>query len=90
MSDDTAPSINYLVPDKVPRNWEGTLVLHDAGFDEDGFPLIDAAAPGFVVNCPSLVSVAIKKETTSVAGKKIVEFHAGSGAISNQIEWSVY
>ena len=79
------PYINYLVPAKTTVDWEGTIELHGSDFDREGFPQIDGATPAFVFKHAGLVAVTVTKSVTGAAGKKMVEFHCGSGDLSNKI-----
>jgi hypothetical protein len=83
------PSISFLNPDTVNRDWEGTVEIHGSNFDSGSFAFFDGMNPKTIYKSDSLLEVEVKKDITGTTGTKKVKVHTGSGSLSNEVDFVV-
>lgn len=83
------PSISFLEPNTVKRDWEGTVEIHGSNFDRGSFALFDGVVPKTIYKSDSLLEAEVKKNITGSAGTKKVKVHTGAGSLSNEVDFVV-
>lgn len=83
------PSISFLNPDTVKRDWEGTVEIHGSNFDSGSFAFFDGVIPKTNYKSDSLLEAELKKNITGTTGTKKVKVHTGSGSLSNEVNFVV-
>jgi hypothetical protein len=83
------PTISFLNPATVDRDWEGTVEIHGSNFDRGSFAFFDGVILKTTYKSDSLLEVEVKKNITGTAGTKKVKVHTGSGSLSNEVNFVV-
>ena len=83
------PTISFLDPSTVRRDWEGTVNIHGSNFDNGSFAFFDAKNPKTTFKSTSLLEVEVKRDITGTAGTKKVKVHTGAGDLSNEVDFNV-
>ena len=83
------PTISFLNPKTVARDWEGTVEIHGSNFDNGSVVFFGGKTLLATFKSASLLEVEVKKDITGTAGTKKVKVHTAAGDLSNEVDFYV-